>query len=252
MCFLTENHEHFILYGNNDMKSYHYMLENMKELSPSKLTFSRKTTIETTNQDIVLPMSDIHLEIDFQLLGVNEYSLFFEIYRHVSENIVLNKKKLFVVCLHFDQIKKELMEVFYNFLNHNRIVFVFIVKNLCYIHPYILKKSGIKKYKNNDHSICSTMFHSKIDAMVSHIIQENQWSFFQWREKLYELLILNYNIHDCFTYMIECLIKHNYLNYENMDAFFPKYADILEKYNNNYRTIYHLERFIVFIRNLKK
>ena len=96
MCFLTENHEHFILYGNNDMKSYHYMLENMKELSPSKLTFSRKTTIETTNQDIVLPMSDIHLEIDFQLLGVNEYSLFFEIYRHVSENIVLNKKKLFL------------------------------------------------------------------------------------------------------------------------------------------------------------
>lgn len=252
MCFLTENDNHFVIYGNNYMKSYHYMLENMKILSPSNLSFSRKTTIETSNQNIVLPMSDIHLEIDFELLGVNEYALFFEIYHHLTENIVLNKKKLLVVCLHFDQIKKELMEVFYNFLNNDRVVFVFIVKDICYMHPYILKKSVIKKCKNNDSSNSSVQFHSKIDAMIPHIIHENQWSFFQWREKLYELLILNYNIHDCFSYLIECLVKQDYLNYMNIDVFFSKYTDILEKYNNNYRTIYHLERFILLIRNLKK
>ena len=42
-----------------------------------------------------------------------------------------------------------------------------------------------------------------------------------------------------------------YLNDENVDSFFPRYAEIMEKYNNNYRTIYHLERFIVYVRNLK-
>ena len=248
---LFQKCSHCVIYGINDICSYHYVLENLKKISPSDLKYHRKTTIEYSNKDIVLSMSDVHIEVDFELLGVNEYSLFFEIFRHISENIVLNRENIYVVCLHFDHIKKELMDVFYSFLNESKLKFVFIVKNICYVHANILKRCEVKKCKSAEKAWISTLHHSRIENMIPHIIHENKWSFFQWREKLYELLILNYNIHDCFAFMIERLVEENYLNQNNIDIFFKKYADIMEKYNNNYRTIYHLERFIVFVRNLK-
>ena len=37
------------------------------------------------------------------------------------------------------------MDVFYNFLDNPRILFIFSVKDMCYIHPYIIKHSIIKK-----------------------------------------------------------------------------------------------------------
>lgn len=252
-----ELHNHYLIYGNNDVANYGYILDQLKKKSPSALKYSRKTTIDCGSQELTFPVSDIHVEVDFELLGVNEYNVFFELFRHISENLVLNSqsKHLFVLCLHFDKIKKELMDVFYNFLNHTKITFIFLTNHLCYVHPHILKRAKIKKHKcvRVDPSLCySNRYQPRIRDMVQQIVGKNKWSFFQWREKLYELLILNYSIHDCFSYFIECLVEEEYLNDENMDSFFVHYMDIMEKYNNNYRTIYHLERFIVFLRNLKK
>ncbi len=250
--FLSES-DHYLVYGKNPMENYVYCLKQMESISPSALKYSRKTMIEYQGQELAFSMSDVHVEVDFAILGVNEYSIFFELFRHISENLVLNHKnrRLYIVCLHFDHIKKELMDVFYNFLDHVKIAFVFLVKHVSYVHPYILKRTTIKKTKSNDVSKFEERFTSRIDAMIPHIVGNNAWSLFQWREKLYELLIVNDNIHDCFAYLIQRLVEAEYLNDENVDSFFPRYAEIMEKYNNNYRTIYHLERFIVYVRNLK-
>lgn len=250
--FLSEA-DHYVLYGKNPMESYVYCLKQLETLSPSALKYSRKTMIEHQGQELAFSMSDVHVEVDFAILGVNEYTIFFELFRHISENVVLNHKnrRLYIVCLHFDNIKKELMDVFYNFLDQQNIVFVFLVKHISYVHPYILKRAAVKKIKSNVLTKYDDRFTSRIDAMIPHIVENNEWSLFQWREKLYELLILNDNIHDCFAYLIQCLVENGYLKIDQMDSFFSHYADIMEKYNNNYRTIYHLERFIVYIRNLK-
>ena len=77
-------------------------------------------------------------------------------------------------------------------------------------------------------------------------------SLFVWREKLYELLILNDNIYACFSYLIELLIQSDYITETTIDDVLFKYYEIMYKYNNNYRSIYHLEHFIIFLRNLKK
>lgn len=245
--------DHYVFYGLNSMENYMHSLKHVEKFSPSSLKYSRKTMIEYNGQEIAFPTSDVHIEVDFEILGVNEYSIFFELYRHISENMVVNSKttRLYVICLHFDQIKKELMDVFYNFMNNPKISFLILVKQICYVHPYILKRTTIKKIKSAVLSKYDVRFESKMDAMVENITGHNTWSLFQWREKLYELLVYNYNIHDCFAYLVQCLVEKEYLNDTNIDMFFPKYGEIMEKYNNNYRTIYHLERFILFLRNLK-
>ena len=63
---------------------------------------------------------------------------------------------------------------------------------------------------------------------------------------------MNYNIYDCFQYLIECLINDKYINTNNINSIMKEYLHIMEKYNNNYRTIYHLENFIILLINLNK
>jgi|TARA_Y100000992_G_scaffold112587_1_gene73486 hypothetical protein len=248
-----KDHKHYILYHPCSLQNYGYALLNLKEKSPSFLKYSRKTIIPYNQQMLPFQTSDVHLEIDFELLGVNEYSIFFELFRHIKENMLANvSSRFYILCLHFQEAKRELLDVFYTFLNEPKIAFLFCCTQISFLHPNMLKRCVIKKHKNpmSDLSF-HTRYQERMDV-IAHEIMENKFSFFQWREKLYELLVLNYNIHDCFGYLIKVLIQKEHIHDGNIDAFFKKYFDIMMKFNNNYRTIYHLEHFIVYLININK
>lgn len=254
--FLTNKNQqadHYILYHPCPMESYCYALSNLKQISPSFLKYHRKTIIPYNQESLYFQTSDIHIEIDFELLGVNEYSIFFEFFRHVKENMIGNiTYPFYIVCLHFELIKRELLDIFYTFLDESKINFLLCSTQTSFLNSNILKKCMIKKNKN---PIKDTSFQTRYkDKMneIAHGIVEQNLTFFQWREKLYELLVLNYNIHDCFVYLISILIEKHYINHQNIDSFFKKYFEIMVKYNNNYRTIYHLEHFILYLINLNK
>ena len=251
--FLFENidSKHYIIYNNNYYYSYCYCLYNLNKISPSNLKYSRKIYLNNTTEN-AFNISDIHIEVDFELLGVNEYNIFFELFNHIKENIILNKPIFFIVCLHFNKIKKELLEVFYNFLDEKKIKFVFLTNQISFINKLLLKNCYIKKIKNVDLlNNYDCLYKDKIENLKNIIIQNNEIALFKLRELLYEILIYNYNIYDCFTYLFEILINDKYINDKNIKLVFKKYYHIIEKYNNNYRTIYHLEHFIIFLINLK-
>ena len=86
---------------------------------------------------------------------------------------------------------------------------------------------------------------------VTNIITQGNVSLFQLREQLYTFLTLNYKVHDCFANIIFNLIEISYINEENINNVLKMYNEFTEKYNNNYRPIYHLESFILFLINLK-
>ena len=83
---------HYIYYSNNNYKNYCDCMQNLKDISVSKLKYSRKTNIIYSNQEYFFNISDIHIEIDFELLGVNETNIFFELFNHIKENMVLIKE----------------------------------------------------------------------------------------------------------------------------------------------------------------
>ena len=51
-------------------------------------------------------MSDCHIEIDFELLGVNETNVFIEIYNQITTNKNIMNTNLIIVCLNFEHIKR--------------------------------------------------------------------------------------------------------------------------------------------------
>ncbi len=244
---------HYIYYSNNNYKNYCDCMQNLKDISVSKLKYSRKINIIYSNQEYFFNISDIHIEIDFELLGVNETNIFFELFNHIKENMILNKEILYIVCLHFNNIKKELLDIFYNFMNDSNIKFIFLTNNLSFMNDKILKNCYIKKCKSTEDSNYNKTYKNAVNDIYKSIIlyhKNKNINIFQLREKLYQLLIMNYNIYDSFYYLIALLIKQKYINNNNISDVLKKYIHIIEKYNNNYRTIYHLEHFIIYLINI--
>tara|TARA_Y100000389_G_scaffold182124_1_gene198457 strand:- start:514 stop:1509 length:996 start_codon:yes stop_codon:yes gene_type:complete len=86
------------------------------------------------------------------------------------------------------------------------------------------------------------------DNIVSIIINKNQLNYI--RNVLYDMLIYNLNIYECIEYIIEKVI----LNYTGNKCKSLVYNNILVEtcnffkfYNNNYRPIYHLESYILYL-----
>lgn len=243
---------HLISYHYNHIENYAYTLSKLKELSLTQLKYCRKTTLTCNNVDYSFMTSDVHIEIDFELLGVIEYGLFFEYFKHIQENIILNKKHIYVVCLHFHLVSNELLEVFFNFLNNPLIHFIFLTCEVSALPLPILKRSKIKRFKSLISSSYDKTYQQRINNIVKHLVEETNVSLFTWREFIYELLVYNDPIHEAYSYMIFELIQKEFICLSQLDNVFQKYYEVIHLYNNNYRSIYHLEYFIVYLRNLNK
>tara|TARA_Y100000389_G_scaffold122498_1_gene119795 strand:+ start:588 stop:1412 length:825 start_codon:yes stop_codon:yes gene_type:complete len=242
--------KNIIVYGNDAMKNYIFTLNTIKYLSNSQLKYSRRIAIKYNGEDILFNISDIHFEVDFSLLGVNQYNVFLTLFHHIKENMIVDKKIFYIVCLNYQDIKLELMNIFYSFMNENKIRIVILTTQISFICDKIFQSSLIKKIKGETHHINCTQ-KEEIQKITNVIKQKDNISLFQLREHLYTFLTLNYRIHDCFAEIIFDLIECQYIREENIHLVLKRYNGFTKKYNNNYRPIYHMESFILFLINLK-
>ena len=91
------------------------------------------------------------------------------------------------------------------------------------------------------------------DKILEMIIDYNSIDFMDLRNILYDLLILNLNIPDCIYYILSKLIENGALciksvdNEEHMNELFNSTYMFFKYFNNNYRPIYHLENYILYL-----
>ena len=83
--------------------------------------------------------------------------------------------------------------------------------------------------------------------MFDYIVYFQTIKFLELRDKLYEIFIYNLDVHSFTFNIIKKLIKEGYLKENHIDNVFSKLHNFLKLYNNNYRPIYHLERFIFYL-----
>tara|TARA_Y100000992_G_scaffold217784_1_gene150575 strand:- start:363 stop:1175 length:813 start_codon:yes stop_codon:yes gene_type:complete len=243
--------KHIIVYGSNSIDNYCYILNMLKKQSKSQLKYSRRIAINFRSEEILFNISDIHVEVDFDLLGVSEYNIFLELFRHVTENVVSTKKKIYIVCINFKNIKQELLSIFYTFLNTDRIHFIFSTTNISFICDKILQETAIKKIKKTTPNIQQPNIEKYIDELANFIMVDKNKSFFELRELLYKILVFNIKIHDFLYELLVVLIKNEYIVFSQINNVLKEYTKFVSKYNNNYRPIYHIESYIVSLINLK-
>jgi hypothetical protein len=87
----------------------------------------------------------------------------------------------------------------------------------------------------------STQYITYCNEIVEFVKQKKD-DLFLLRELLYNLLTYNFNMHTCFYYIYSSLLRSNSIS-DKLKM--NELIDIIQKYNTNYRPIYHLESFVI-------
>ena len=69
--------------------------------------------------------------------------------------------------------------------------------------------------------------------------------YLKFRDILYDMFIYNLDISDCIWYIISTLVNENKINKQHLSVILIKTYVFFQYYNNNYRPIYHMEKYLL-------
>ena len=79
------------------------------------------------------------------------------------------------------------------------------------------------------------------------MININDLKMLKFRDLLYDIFIYNLNITDCIWYILINLNIQNKFALKDLSIILVNTYSFFQYYNNNYRPIYHLEKYLYFI-----
>tara|TARA_Y100000389_G_scaffold72093_1_gene68877 strand:- start:3601 stop:4596 length:996 start_codon:yes stop_codon:yes gene_type:complete len=105
--------------------------------------------------------------------------------------------------------------------------------------------SSNKKSKNN-YTIIET-YKILCDTIIDNIIDFSEMKFIALRDMLYDICIFDMNITNCIWYILQTLIEKEKIDNDKLSKILIETFNFFKLYNNNYRPIYHLEKYILYI-----
>lgn len=272
-----EEFTNLLFYGKSGVGKYSQMLYSIKRYSPSSLKYEKKMCItlqDKKKSNYFIKISDIHYEVDMSLLGCNAKTLWSQIYYQICDAVKAKQtnKYGFIVCKNFHEIHPELLDVFYSFMNDSSYIkFILLTENISFIPDNIINacriigmktpavsslQSFVKKTIKKENAIVNLKDargyfkelvepHSLICTKIIKMLSTDDVDFLRLREYIYSLFILQYDIPECVWYVVKNLITNGHVK---ADEVLSKQYEFYYLYNNNYRPIYHLEKFFLMLR----
>ena len=269
--------KHLILYGPNGVGKYTQMLYLLSKIDENALHTDTKVGIQIKNKTVHVRTSNIHCEVDMQLLGCNAKCIWYNVYNHLLDIISSSMNQIrFIVCRNFEDIHAELLDIFYFFMRNissTPISFILITNSVCFIPKQILQLSESIQFKrpNNTHYkffqsktkwkpneinniqyvhdsyILQGPTHRTLANRIIPLMKDRQCSFISLREAIYDLFTYHINIHNVLLYIIQELKRDEYIHDGNEDTIVSLLESFYEKYYNNYRAIFHVEKLLLEI-----
>jgi len=140
-----------IIYGPSGSGKYSQALNMLKTHSPSEMKYQTKITINTEKTDYSYFISDIHYEIDMNMLGCNSKTLWHELFLQIIDIIYTKPEKHgYIVCKNFHTIHTELLDIFYSYMqeyttkhSHIGLNFIIITEELGFIPNNIINSCRV-------------------------------------------------------------------------------------------------------------
>jgi hypothetical protein len=278
--------KNLIFFGPNGTGKYTQMLKSIKKYSPTELKYEKKISLTYNKQQYFFKISDIHYEIDMSLLGCNSKLLWHEIYQQIIDIISAKTEKSgIIVCKYFHDIHSELLENFYSYMQQNNsnsidLKFIIITEELSFIPDNILNCCEIvnisRPTKTSYVKCVKTKLPAKLkpenitNIKILHIYNEdlmlqykiicnkilksllniNELQFLKFRDILYDIFIYNLDISDCIWYLLSSLIEQKRIRKEHLSKILIRTYNFFQYYNNNYRPIYHVENYLLYLAKL--
>ena len=275
--------KNLIFYGPPGTGKYTQMLSSIKKYSPTELKYEKKISITYNKQQFFFKISDIHYEVDMSLLGCNSKLLWHEVYQQMIDIISTKPDKSgIIVCKYFHEIHSELLENFYSYMQQNNslsvdLKFIIITEEISFIpdnilnccqiinicrpskNAYIkcLKKklpnnlnleniSNIKILQNYNEELM-LQYRIICNKLINNIINVDTLQYLKFRDIIYDIFIYNLDITDCIWYILSTLIEQKKIMDSDMSNILIKTYSFLQYYNNNYRPIYHVENYLLYL-----
>jgi hypothetical protein len=276
-----KNSLNMIFYGPSGTGKYTQALKYIEMYSKTNLKYERKINVSfQKKRDISLKISDIHFEIDMELLGCNAKLLWNQIYKNILDILSARPNNTgIILCKNFHKIHSELLDIFYSYMQmlyHKKIHihYVFLTEQISFLPDNIINKCQIipvkrltkRVYKKCTHKTIdkNTKLHQiknikdiyinnqrlnnpnkKItDEIINNIENYKNIKYLQFRDCLYNIFIYHIDINECILDIIRHFIQKNKITDKNITEIFFQLNSFLKLYNNNYRPIYHLEKFL--------
>jgi len=110
-----QNLRHLIFYGPSGVGKYSQALYHIKKYSPTDLKYERKMNMSIgkgKGKNYNIKISDMHFEIDMNLLGCNAKALWNELFYHILDIISTRPQHTgIIICKNFHKIHSELLDV---------------------------------------------------------------------------------------------------------------------------------------------
>ena len=85
------------------------------------------------------------------------------------------------------------------------------------------------------------------NKIINNIININDLIFLKFRDTLYDIFIYNLDISDCIWYILSTLIQKDLIKRDKMSKILINTYTFFQYYNNNYRPIYHVEKYFLYL-----
>ncbi len=251
--------QNLIIYGAMGSNKYVTALKYIQQFSESKLEYDKKLILMASKTEHIIKISDIHYEIDFQQIKYNSKILFNDMYNNIVNNIILYSKNNvgIILCKNFHDIDNELLEIFYSYMQKiinqkYKVYFILLTESISFI-PNNIKKICNKIYLNYieknkiDEKLLYSHYYTLSDNILSDITSKTIHKRIKTvRNNLYDILIYNYNVSNIFYNIICKLIDKDLLKTIDF-KFIEETFKFYYYYNNNYRPIFHLENYILYL-----
>ena len=277
------NLKNMIFYGPPGVGKYTQMLRSIRKYSPSELKYEKKISVTYNKQQYFFKISDIHYEVDMSLLGCNSKLLWHDIYQQIVDIVSAKSDKSgIIVCKYYHDIHSELLDNFYSYMQKNNVMlidlkFILITEELSFIPDNILNCCEIinvnRPSRTSYAKCCKTKLPSDLrlenvtnvklmhlynedlmlqykiicNKIINHMLNVETIQFLKFRDILYDIFIYNLDVTDCIWYIIDTLVKQNKIKNEHLSDIMIKTYCFFQYYNNNYRPIYHLENYLLYL-----
>ena len=171
-----DNLKHLIIYGPNGIGKYTQALQIIKKFSEKNLKYERKISFEFNKDMYNFILSDIHIEVDFDMLGCQSKLLWHEIYtKYVDILMSKTNKTGIILCKNFQNIHGEMHEIFASYMNNNNInnkfeiKFIILTNSVSFINNNILTHSYILSFSRPTKTNYQKLTKNKILNKVNNI-----------------------------------------------------------------------------------